>query len=344
MVIKNIRAIVLGAGRSKRFRRTQSKLLSKICGRPMVLFPIKVLERFAIPTTVVLGYQADLIKEKIETASIKNISYVLQEERLGTGHAVSCTRDLWDKDHLLIINADIPLLSPELLTTLFEQHHDNDATISFISTIVANPSGYGRIVTTDNSVAICEEKNCDATTKAINKVNAGVYLIKRSFLETYLDKVSKDKISGEFYLTDLIAAASNQNLPINIVPAPFDQVRGVNTLQELWAVEQVLRSKLIKHWMAHGVRFELAQSIHIDLEVEIGPDSFIGTGAHILGKTKIGDACFISAFSILDNAIIGDDTTINYHSVIQDSIIGKHSEIVSLLPIKTLSSIVMLCF
>ena len=327
MVTGNTRAIILAAGRSKRFRRKQSKLLSKICGRSMVLFPLRALEKLGIPTTVVLGYQADQIKEEITHSWSGEVSSIIQEEFLGTGHAVLCAKKLWDQEDILILNADVPLLTPEFIKNLLQQHRDTNAVLSFVSTHLENPFGYGRIIEQNGRTQIYEEKNCPAEFKDINQVNAGIYVIKKSFLEDNMDKVEKNSVSGEFYLTDLVELASEQGLPINIVPAPFDVVRGVNTLQELWAVEQVMRSHLIKHWMNYGVRFELAQSIHIDIDVEIGPDSYIGTGVHLLGKTEVGQGCFIGAFSIIEDTLIKEETKIHSHSVIQESIIGKQVEI-----------------
>jgi bifunctional UDP-N-acetylglucosamine pyrophosphorylase/glucosamine-1-phosphate N-acetyltransferase len=118
--------------------------------------------------------------------------------------------------------------------------------------------------------------------------------------------------------------ASQEKLGVKTVSVPYDLVRGVNTLQDLWGVEQIKRSEFIKLWMAEGVRFELAQSIHIDINVKIGAGSFIGTGVHLLGNTVIGEECFVGAFTIIEDTIIAENTTIHSHSVIQHSTIGSN--------------------
>jgi len=324
---KNTQAIVLAAGRSSRFQRTKSKLLTKICGQAIALFPLKVLEELQISTTVVLGYQADQVKEEIEQAGIKNVTYALQEERLGTGHAVLCSKDSWKQENILILNGDVPLLTVELIEVLLNKHIASDAALSFVSTYVMDPSQYGRVVEQDGKICIYEEKDCPPKFYDENKVNAGIYVAKRSFLEKYLSKIEKSSESGEFYITDLVGVASDQELGLQVVSAPFDCVRGVNTLQELWAVEQVMRSNLIKYWMSNGVRFEMAQNTHIDIDVEIGADSVIGAGGHLLGQTKIGKGCSIGPFTILENAIIGDRSSVHSHSVIKDSQLGKEVEV-----------------
>jgi bifunctional UDP-N-acetylglucosamine pyrophosphorylase/glucosamine-1-phosphate N-acetyltransferase len=297
----------------------------------MVLFPLQILERLQMPITMVLGYQADEIKKIIDdnpdTKKIKNISYVIQPEPLGTGNAVLVAKGNFHSENILILNGDVPLLSSDLIKKLIEEHKNSDATISFISTHAINPSGYGRVVEKDGKVAIYEEKDCPSELRDETQVNAGVYLIKRKFLEEYINKLEKSNTTGEFYLTDLVACASDQKKTVKIIPAPFDEVRGVNSLQELWAVEQIMRSNIIKHWMKNGVRFDLAQNIHVDIDVAIGADSRIGSGVHLFGKTEIGEGVEIGAFSVIENTIVGDDTRIFSHSVIQDSTIGKDVEI-----------------
>jgi len=324
MIRGTTRAVVLAAGQSSRFRRKQSKLLTKVCGREMVLFPLKVLEELSVPITVVLGYQGDLLRKAIEERALNNIDYVEQGSQLGTGHAVMTSQEQWDKENILILNGDMPLLKKELVTELIKKHEASGASFSFVTTHMVNPSGYGRVVEQGGMLRIYEQKDCPEEFLGETRVNAGIYLAKRSFLEQTLSLLSKNNKAGEFYVTDLVALAQDQGELVEAIPASFDVVRGVNTLQELWAVEQVMRSNIIKHWMANGVRFDLAQSIHIDVDVTIGADSFIGTGAHLLGNTTIGEGGFVAAFSIVENTKVGNDTTIHSHSVIQDSSLGDN--------------------
>lgn len=318
----NVKAVVLAAGRSTRFKTKKSKLSYTICGRPMVMYPICALDLLEIPITVVLGYQADVIRKIIEGYKVKNVSFVVQKDQLGTGHAVSCSGETWGEfDDILIMNGDMPLISPELIQDIISAHKESRATLTFVSAMVLDPSSYGRVYENDGKYSIIEDKDCSMDERQISKVNVGIYIINRSWLEKNIESVKKSA-SGEFYLTDLVKLASDQNLKIKDVSVPFDYVRGVNNFQELWNAEQIRRSEFIKHWMAEGVRFEMAQSIHVDIDVKIGHGSFIGTGVHLLGNTVIGEDCFIGAFSIVENTTIGENTVIHSHSVIQDSQIG----------------------
>lgn len=323
----SIQAIVLAAGKASRFKTKKTKLLFSICGQPMILYPLKALQQLHIPTTLVLGYQADQIKQEIESNKLQNVSFVLQEEQRGTGHAVACSQDKWSSQYILIMNGDCPLITPELINEFIIQHEQEQAPISLMTTMVIDPKGYGRIIEKNGKLSIIEDRDCTEKQRHINRINTGIYLINKTFLEENITKITTQNLSHEFYLTDLISLASEQGLPVNTMQVPYDNVRGVNTLQELWSVEQIKRSDLIKHWMSEGVQFELAQSIHIDLNVSIGAGSFIGTGVHLLGNTIIGEECIIKAFSIIEDSIIGDSTTVHSHSVIQKSTLGEHVEV-----------------
>lgn len=319
----NTRAIVLAAGRSTRFRTKKTKLLFSICGQSMVLYPLRALEDLNIPISLVLGYQNELVTQEVTNAGVKDVTFVIQKEQLGTGHAVACTQHTWDQENVLILYGDMPLLNKELIQQLITEHTTHQSTITFFTAYVIDPTGYGRVLENDGKMQIIEEKDCTEEQRYINRVNAGIYIMKKSFLEEYIPKLGKSSVTGEIYLPELIKFACDANLPVRAISVPYDNVRGVNTLQELWSVEQIKRSELIKLWMNRGVRFELAQSIHLDLDIDIAPGSFIGTGVHLLKKTKIGEECFIGAYTIIENTTIGDHTVIHSHTVIQDSTIGS---------------------
>jgi bifunctional UDP-N-acetylglucosamine pyrophosphorylase/glucosamine-1-phosphate N-acetyltransferase len=324
MAVQTARAVVLAAGQSTRFKTKKSKLLSNICGQSMILYPLRALEALAIPTTVILGYQAEVVEAEIKAAGVQNATFIVQKEQLGTGHAVLCSKATWDTDNIIILYGDMPLMTKEVIEHMLKNHEASGAVLTFCTSFVLDPHGYGRVIEQDGKLEIVEEKNCTDEQRLINRINAGVYVMQRAFLEEYIQKVDRNPLTGEIYLTDLVAMACKDNLHVNAISIPYDNVRGVNTLQELWGVEQIKRSEFIKYWMARGVRFELAQSIHIDINVEIGAGSFIGTGVHLLGSTKIGEECFIGAFTIIEDSIVGDGSNVHSHSVVQQTVMGSN--------------------
>ncbi len=323
----NVKALVLAAGKSSRFKTNKSKLLYSICGQSMIIYSAKLLKNLRISTTFVVGYQAEEIKIAIKKAGINNVDYVHQGVQLGTGHAIASTRKSWNKDNILVMNGDCPLLTEEIVNKLVDSHINSDSVVTFLSSHSLNPDGYGRVMRDGKKISVIEDRNLTEEQRFVTLINSGIYLFKKDFLEQNIDKIKIDPVKGEYYLTDLVKMASDQGLNVKTIPVPYDNIRGVNTLEELWAVEQIKRSQFIKYWMTHGVQFELAQNIHLDWDVKIGVGSYIGTGAHIIKGTKIGKDCTVNAFCIVENSRIGDGSYIHSHSIVQSSKIGDNTHV-----------------
>jgi bifunctional UDP-N-acetylglucosamine pyrophosphorylase/glucosamine-1-phosphate N-acetyltransferase len=320
---KNIEALVLAAGRSSRFNTEQSKLITKICGQEMILYVTKLLSKLNIPTSLVLGYQKESIIEIIQKNHNNDIKFIDQINQLGTGHAVKTALPYLTKEHVLVLNGDIPLIEQDLIDKLVKQHLENNASLSFVGAYNFDPNikGYGTIIKDDNSIKIVEAKeyNLQNETNEVPILNAGVYIFEKQFLNESLTKLEKSSITGEIYITDLIKIANDLNKKIELIIAPFDTIRGVNTLQELWVVEQIKKAQLIKNWMDKGVRFASGQNISIDINVKIGAGSYVGNGTELLQGTTIGKNCTINAYCILTNATLEDNVTIESHSIIERS-------------------------
>ena len=315
--MRKIQAIVLSAGRSRRFRTGKTKLAEKICGQEMVLYSVKLLDALQIPTTFVVGYRRTQVQALITANSNQSPTFVVQTTPQGTGHAVLCARDQLTRDHVLIMNADAPLVTEEIITHLYETHTGSDAAITFVIAHNSDTSqgAYGRIVKEENQIAIVEAHEFTGDASEDCCINAGIYLVRRDFLEKSIGTLDANATTNEFYLTDLVKIASKQGLLIRTVTVPFDRVRGVNTFKELWVAEQIKRADLIAHWMERGVYFVVPQSVHIDIGVTIGAGTKIGAGVQLRGTTSIGQNCNVDAFCVLENSTIADDVTIHSHSV-----------------------------
>ena len=325
---REIQAIILAAGKSSRFNTGSTKLSFTLCGQEMIAYPAKVLAQMNIPMTFVVGFQKQAIKQIINNHAIPNTSFIEQEKQLGTGHALLCSQSDWHAEHILVLNGDVPLITQEIIEELITTHREQNATISFVATLSSDTSaaGLGRVIRDGKHIESIEARHCTDEQLA-NPLNAGIYLFNRSFLEKTLHAIPANEKSGEIYITDLIKHASDRGLTVATMVAPFDYVRGVNTLKELWAAEHIKRSELLTHWMNKGVRFAAALNVCIDLDVEIGAGTFIGTGAVITKGTRIGSNCIINAFSFISNTIIHDEVDIKPHSAICDSIIHKGSQV-----------------
>ncbi len=340
MNASSIQAIILAAGKSTRFNTGRSKLLERLCGQEMILYTTKLFESLSLPTTVVLGYEAEAIK-KIITDHHAQIVFAEQPEQKGTGHALACSQHTWMSDHILVINADMPLITKKIINELIEKHLTKNADVSFVTSHTENPSqfGYGRVIQQNGTLKIVEARDYQGTEIDDCCINAGIYMFKKTFLNNYLPQLGSHNAQNEFYLTDLIEKASAHQLTIETVAASFDHIRGVNTLKELWSAEQIKRAELISHWMDNGVRFFAAQAVHVDENVTIGQGSTISYGTHVINGTKIGINCHIEPFSIISNSTIGNNVTIYSHSVITDSTIEAHTKIGPFAHIRTHSTI-----
>lgn len=329
MHMNNVQVVVLAAGKSARFKTGNNKLLEKICGQPIIIFTTKLFTSLHIPMTIVIGHQKERIQQCIDAYHENHtIRFAVQEKQQGTAHALACTGDYWDKDHILIMNGDMPLVTKDIIQELYTKHIDSNATLSFVMAHHTDPNtGYGRVVKTDNNIKIVEANEFTSDSNNHCCINAGIYLVKKQFLQQYIHTIEQNKLNQEFYITHLIQKASELNEPIATISAPFDFIRGINNQHELWAAEQVQRSQIIKHWMEHGVRFSVAHNVHIDLNVTIGAGTYIGCGVHLLYGTSIGNDCKIHEYASLENTVVGNGVHVYPFSIIKDAHIEDNAQV-----------------
>lgn len=323
-MVKNIQAVLLAAGSSRSSQTNTTKLAHKLCGQEMVLYPLSLLQELAIQTTVVVGHQKDLIEQLIYDRYKDAVSCVYQPEQNGTGHAVCCAQHALTAELILVMNADTPLVTKEIIETLINTHREREAVISFVVAHNADPSGYsyGRLIQTNNDLRVVTSHNFSGDYHEHCLIDAGIYLVRKDFLLATLPQLTTCSTTSEVNVSELIALASAAKAPIALTHAPFDRIRSIDTLQDLWAAEHIKRSDLIRDWMSKGVRFTQPQTAHIDLGVTIGQDSVIGAGAHLLGTTSIGKHCIIREYTTLENTLINDNVTILPHSMISNTSIA----------------------
>ncbi|MBP9765193.1 NTP transferase domain-containing protein [Candidatus Babeliales bacterium] len=323
-MLENVQAIVLAGGISERFHTGKTKLLEKICGTEMIIYPVNLLKSLHIPTTLVVGYQHERIKQTV-TAKHPSVTFILQHEPLGTGHALQITKHIWSHDHVLIMHGDIPLLTPDIINKLYRKHTKSDADISFVTAHVESDTHqYSRVVIDNQKIKVMDESDPEIDPSHCC-ISAGVYLAKRSFLEKYINQLSKDETTGEYYLPQLVQIASEHQCKIVTSQVSFDIVRSVETLADLWAIEHIRRAKLLQHWMDHGVRFANTLNVIIDETVTIEPGCFIGTGAILTGNTIIKKGSQIGAYTQIDNSLIEDSSVIPSYMMIMNATITRYA-------------------
>ncbi|HEV2917294.1 MAG TPA: NTP transferase domain-containing protein [Candidatus Babeliales bacterium] len=324
-----IQAIILAAGMSSRFGLESNKLITPLWGVPLIVHVLQKIEPLDIPITIIIGHQREQIKDAIQTwIKKKSISFVIQEQQKGTGHAIACSKQEWSAEHILILNGDMPLVTQNTITDLYKQHKETNATASFVTAIPDTVDhAYGRVIHDNEIIKIVESKDFVGNRSMLYPINAGIYLFKRDFLYTAIDRLTTNNASKEFYLTDLIGLASVQQNDVSCLQVPFDTIRGVNTTIEFAQVSAKVRNSIVNQWMQKGILCHDPEHVYIDAGATIGKGTILHPGVHIRGNSSIGEHCEIDANTIIKNSIVQDHAIIGPHCFIDNSYVPKNRKI-----------------
>lgn len=325
-------AIVLAAGKGTRMRSTQPKVLHPVLGKPMINRVLHAIDQAQIEEQyVVIGHGAEAVKK----ALADSVKIVLQKEQLGTGHAVrtaleALTQDVTDTAHatVLVTCGDTPLLRAESLSEMVAQHETQQNVVTVMTTEVAQPTGYGRILHDGPRIkAIVEEKDADAEIKQIREINVGTYCFDLAFLTQQIGALDTNNAQGEFYLTDLLKLAYRAGKPTAAyLLADPDESLGVNNRVQLARAEKLFRARVNEYWMMQGVSMENPDTISIEDEVVLEPDVVLEGDVHLFGKTLIKTGAVIESGSRINDSTIGEGVVVR-QSVIKDSVVGAHTTI-----------------
>ena len=316
-----LKTLILAAGKGTRMKSSIPKIIHKVNGVPMISKIINVLNNLNPEENIlILGYK----KEEVLKVVGEDSSYVLQNEQLGTGHAVmQAKEELKDYDgDVMILCGDTPLLKSETLKALYDFHKSTNATTTILTSIYENPFGYGRIIKENGLVkAIVEEKEATQEIKKIKEVNAGVYCFNAKELFKALDKIDNNNEKGEYYLTDVIGIQVKENKKVqSFILEDSQEILGVNSKVELAIANQVLRERKNISLMEEGVIFLDPKSSYIEENVTVGKDTIIYPNVVLEGNTQIGENCKIIGNTRIVDSILKDNIVIE-SSVIEESII-----------------------
>jgi bifunctional UDP-N-acetylglucosamine pyrophosphorylase / glucosamine-1-phosphate N-acetyltransferase len=322
----SVRAIVLAAGKGTRMKSARPKVLHELCGRPMLWWVLNALRRTGVDEPIVVT-NPELDAQLGELG----VPTVVQEEQLGTGHAVRIALDaLEPRDGVLVIAyGDMPLVDASIFEDV-QAAVDPDAgtALALVTARMPLPSTFGRIVRSGTMVErIVEAKDCSPEQLAIDEMNAGIYAFDERALRAAIAQVGNDNAQGEYYLTDtveLLLRAGRRVAPVPV--ADYRSVLGVNDRVELAQAAAILNRRLCEEHMRAGVTIVDPATTYLDAEVRIGVDTVVLPGTRIGGVTKIGASCEIGPHTRLSNALIADHVCVT-ESVILDSAIGTRSKI-----------------
>ena len=322
----SVSVIVLAAGKGTRMNSELPKVLHKVLGKSLLSHALDTLS-FSDNKLVVVGHEADLVIDSLPP-SINNI---LQKDQLGTGHAVSTVINSevfkeCKSEFTLVVPGDVPGIKDGDIELLINEVKTTSAPVGFLTALVEDPFGYGRIVKNNEEIKIVEEKDCSEDERAINEINSGIYCFKTEFLIENIDSLNTENAQGEFYLTDLIGIANNQKQDIVIVQVDEDSIKGINSMSQLNEVEDIMQKKLIEGFMEQGVYFQDPTSTYIDADVTISSGTKVLANTHLTGSTSIDENCTIGPNAQINDSSIGKNSKV-VNSVVDQSTIHENGNI-----------------
>jgi len=341
--LEGIVTVILAAGKGTRMNSDLVKVLHPLLGLPMLSYPIDLSLNGiqAEKTIVVVGHQAEKIKETFQDLPVH---FVLQKEQLGTGHAVLQAIPYF-QDYpgtVLVLCGDVPLVKAKTIRSFLDVFFENESTLSVLTAVVGNPTGYGRIIRSPEGwlERIVEEKDASEEERLIREINTGIFCVKAPYLVEGLKEIRSENAQGEYYLTDLVQIIRGKRLrcSAHMVEDPTE-VMGINTRVDLALAHEVLRQEKLRELMLSGVTILDPKNTYVDRSVEIGRDTILYPNCTLQGKTKIGQRCIIESNSKITDTLIGNQVTIRPNSVITGSKIEEGATIGPFAHLRPLSEI-----
>ncbi|HET7580829.1 MAG TPA: bifunctional UDP-N-acetylglucosamine diphosphorylase/glucosamine-1-phosphate N-acetyltransferase GlmU [Bacillales bacterium] len=317
-------AVILAAGEGTRMKSKLYKVLHPVCGKPMVQHVVDEAVRLGTDQVVtVVGRGAGAVQDQLGDT----VDYAIQEEQLGTAHAVMQAEDqLGALDGItVVLYGDTPLITKETIEALIEDHEKNGAKATILTSHVNDPYGYGRVIRGEGNMVkrVVEEKDATAEERQIGEINTGIYCFDNRSLFKALKHVNNENEQKEYYLPDVLEILQHQGESVRAYQTDdFTETLGVNNRVQLARAERVMQRRINESHMLNGVTMIDPDSVYISADVKIGPDTVIYPGSYLSGKTIVGSECVIGPQSELQDAAIGNGTLVK-QSVVHDSFVGN---------------------
>ena len=318
--------VILAAGQGTRMRSRLPKVLHQLAGKPMVSHVIDSAKKIqADAIHVVVGHGAEQVKQ---TLADNELHWAIQEQQLGTGHAVAQAMPaIKPESTVLIAYGDVPLITAETLTGLIEAA--NDKTLSLLTVHLDNPTGYGRIVRESGAItAIVEQKDAGEEQLLINEVNTGILAVSAAKLNRWLPALSSNNAQGEYYLTDIIAMAVNDGMDVIAQhPQSAMEVEGANNRLQVAALERFYQQQQAQRLMTEGATLADPARIDIRGDLTIGQDIFIDINCVFIGDVSIADDVIIGPNCVIENSTVGRGTVIKANSILENATVAENCDI-----------------
>ena len=321
-----INIVILAAGQGTRMKSSLPKVLHPLAGVPLLQHVINTSKELKPKhINVVFGHGGEQVQNKINEP---NINWVLQEEQLGTGHAVDQVSDqLKDDELVLILYGDVPLIHIDTLADLLKQATDG---LALLTVHLEDPQGYGRIVRNKSGLVenITEEKDASDEIKKIHEVNTGILAVKANLLKGWLSRLDNNNSQKEYYLTDVIAMAVNDKFTVHTTqPDNEFEVMGVNNRNQLSQLERYYQQEQAIKLMTAGITLADPERVDIRGNITHGKDIYIDINTIIEGDVSIGDNVSIGANCVIKDSTIEDNVEILPMSILDNAIVGRGSKV-----------------
>jgi bifunctional UDP-N-acetylglucosamine pyrophosphorylase/glucosamine-1-phosphate N-acetyltransferase len=326
-LIMKLSIVILAAGIGKRMSSDLPKVLHKLADKPLIRHVVNTALTLQPESIhIVYGHKGEQVRDALSDI---DIDWVKQAQQLGTGHAVAQALPKIDDDAIvLVLCGDVPLINPKLLQKLCNSYQNNS--FGVVTVELDNPYGYGRIVRNQQGkvLRIVEEKEADASIQAIKEINAGIFLIPAVYLRRWLGSLNNDNAQGEYYLTDVVDLAVQENR--SIYTATTDniyEVMGINDRIQLAKLERYYQTQQVEKLMLAGVTVLDPARLDIRGTIQTGRDVSIDINVILEGDIILGDRVKIGSNTIIRNAKIADNVEILANCVIEDVVIGAGCKI-----------------
>ncbi|HEX2548989.1 MAG TPA: bifunctional UDP-N-acetylglucosamine diphosphorylase/glucosamine-1-phosphate N-acetyltransferase GlmU [Gammaproteobacteria bacterium] len=322
------RVVILAAGSGKRMHSSLPKVLHTIANKTLLEHVVQTASSLnpKEPVFIVYGHQGETVRRMLPNLPA---TWIEQNEQLGTGHALQqALPHISDNNQVLLLYGDVPLITDETLQRLLLGTPRD--TLGVITATVENPLGFGRIVrdASGHIQQIVEEKDATESIKKIREINTGIYLMEAKHLQKWLPKLTNQNAQEEYYLTDIIAMACKDNVPIrSIAPTAIEEILGVNNRSQLAQLERYYQRKMAEEWLEKGVSFADPDRFDLRGKLFAGQDIFIDVNVILEGEVHIGNHCKIGPNTLLRNVTLKDHVEVLANCVLEGTTIESHCKI-----------------
>ncbi|MBN3860083.1 UDP-N-acetylglucosamine diphosphorylase/glucosamine-1-phosphate N-acetyltransferase [Neisseriaceae bacterium PsAf] len=325
--MQDLYVVILAAGQGTRMKsQNKPKVLHSIAGKPMLSRVIETAEKLNPNNiNVVVGHEKEQLFEQIHFP----VNWVIQDEQLGTGHAVkTALPNIPEEGATVVLYGDVPLIDEETLKNLISIAGNNE--VAVLTDVLEDPSGYGRIIRNEKNhvIKIVEDKDVDSEQRLIKEINTGIYVIPNQYLHQWLNSLNNNNAQQEYYLTDIVALANEDNVPVKAIRVPKSYLAmGVNDKIQLATLERIYQREIAKQFMQQGLMLLDPNRFDLRGDLIFGSDVIIDVNVVFEGNNVLGNNINIGAHCLLKNVTIHDNAIIHPFSHLEDCEVGESAKV-----------------